>query len=482
MKPTHILIFAIACFSMGCKTFTVNYSSDVSNPIRVKANILIKFDESNLDSEFKDPEVKQSIIDAVRGDLRRNLFYSGNQEVDIQLRIERLEYSNTPWGLLWLPFITVGAPLGRVEGNATVQMDLRSVKGQLIKSYRAEATEARWHNAAYYNSRMTVLSDGGVAREELKKVMEDIKYRVIEDRYQIVQLLEKPPSEDRVTFGPQPIVPSSDVDFNIPKTPMQNPEAIAIVIGISDYLDPDVPRVEHARQDAAMMRQYLINVLGYDEKNILPRNPDQLITSAVFKTLIRQQLPGYIKPGISEVFIYYSGHGAPSTTTQRAFFVPADCNPNYVNDDNGYQLNVFYDDLSKLSAKHLTVVIDACFSGVTSSGGMVIKNASPLFVNIEHPLIGKDNTVIFTASKSDQVSNWYPEKKHGLFTYFYLKGLQGAADLDKDGIITIGEMEQFLLDDNATVPYLSRREFQRLQTPQVLGKEKDRVIVKYQME
>ena len=101
-----------------------------------------------------------------------------------------------------------------------------------------------------------------------------------------------------MTFGPQPIVPSSDVDFNIPKTPMQNPEAIAIVIGISDYLDPDVPRVEHARQDAAMMRQYLINVLGYDEKNILPRNPDQLITSAVFKTLIRQQLPGYIKPGI----------------------------------------------------------------------------------------------------------------------------------------------------------------------------------------
>jgi hypothetical protein len=43
-------------------------------------------------------------------------------------------------------------------------------------------------------------------------------------------------------------------------------------------------------------------------------------------------------------------------------------------------------------------------------------------------------------------------------------------------------MEQFLLDDNKSVPYLSRREFQRLQTPQVMGKEKDRVLVKYQME
>jgi uncharacterized caspase-like protein len=272
------------------------------------------------------------------------------------------------------------------------------------------------------------------------------------------------------------------VDFNIPKTPMQNPDAIAIVVGISDYLDPDVPRVEHARQDAAMMRQYLINALGYDEKNILPRNPDQVITSAVFKTMIRQQISGYIKPGISDVFIYYSGHGAPNTTTQKAFFVPADCNPNFVNDDNGYQLNTFYDDLSKLPCKSLTVVIDACFSGLTASGGMIIKNASPLFVNVEHPLLGKDNAMIFTASKSDQVSNWYPEKKHGLFTYFFLKGLQGSADLDSDGTVTVSEMERYLLDENSSVPYLSRREFQRPQTPQVMGKEKGRVLVKYQME
>ena len=80
------------------------------------------------------------------------------------------------------------------------------------------------------------------------------------------------------------------------------------------------------------------------------------------------------------------------------------------------------------------------------------------------------------------MSNWYPEKKHGLFTYFFLKGLQGAADLDGDGAVTVSEMERYLLDENSAVPYLSRREFQRIQTPQVMGKEKGRVLAKYQME
>lgn len=475
-----IILSALLLFT-GCSPVIVNYSSDVSNPVRVKANILVRLDDSKLAPDFLDPETKRSIVDAVKNDLKRTLFYTGNSEVDVRVKIEKLEYANVLWGMLWFPLWIVGAPVGRVSGEAIVQLDIRSSKGKLLKSYRAGSSDSKWYNSVFYNKNSTTVFDGGIARAVLKDAMEDIKYRIIEDRYSIVALLENPEEDARLASGLQPVVPSSDVDFNIPKTPMHDPDAVAIVIGIADYLDSDVPRVEHARQDAAMMRQYLVNVLGYDEKNILPRNPDQLITASVLKTMIRQQLPGFVRPGISDVFVYYSGHGAPSTTTQKAFFVLADCNPNYVNDDNGYQVDAFYDDLSKIPCRNLTVVIDACFSGL-SGGGMIVKNASPLFVNVEHPLLGKDNATVFTASKADQVSNWYPEKKHGLFTYFFLKGLQGAADLDGDGNVTVGEMERYLLDENATVPYLSRREFQRVQTPQVIGKEKDRVLVKYQTE
>ena len=175
----------------------------------------------------------------------------------------------------------------------------------------------------------------------------------------------------------------------------------------------------------------------------------------------------------------YCGHGAPNTTSQKAFFVPADCNPNYVNEDNGYLVDAFYDDATKLPCRSITAVLEACFSGLSGGGGMIIKNASPLFINVQHPLLVNDSTTIFTASLSDQVSNWYPEKKHGLFTYFFLKGLQGAADLNHDGKITEGEMEQYIRDENTAIPYLSKREFQRPQIPQVIGQDKQKVLVKY---
>jgi len=475
--PYLALIPLLSLF--GCSPLTVNYASNIASPVRVKANILVKFDDSKLSSDFQEPETRQSIVNAVSRDLQKSLFFAGEEEVDVLVKIEKLSYDNSLWGLFWFPFWVVGAPAGRVTGEAVVQIDIRSPKGELLKSYRGEFAQSRWYNTVYYNRESTLNPDGGIARDALKEAVERIKYRIIEDRYSIVQLLENPQPDANTASTRIPVVPSSDVDFNIPKTAMQNPDAVAVVIGISDYLDPGVPRVDHAREDAYSMRQYLVNTLGYDEKNILPRDPDLVMTAGAMKTLLRQQLPAYIKPGLSDIYVYYSGHGAPKTTTQKAFFVPADCNPNFVNEDNGYPVSAFYDDLARLSYRSLTVVLDACFSGQSGGGGMLIKNASPLFVTVENSLIAKEHTVFFTASRAAQVSNWYPEKKHGLFTYFFLKGLQGDADLDKDGSVSVSEMERYLLNERNGVPFWSLREFQRPQTPQVLGTDTARVLVKY---
>jgi hypothetical protein len=463
----------------GCAPIAINYTTDVKNPVRVKANVIVKMNEAELAPAFSDRETKQSIIDVVRSDFQQNLFFTGNREIDLQVKIEKLEYSNDPWGLLLFPLIVIGLPVGKVSTEVVVVAEVRSPAGVLLRAYRSAQAASKWYNTAYYNSSALAVYNGGIASDALKSAIEDIKYQILEDRYKIVQSLENPQAPQIGIETAVNVVPFSDVDLNIPKTSMHSPDAVAVIIGISDYQDPDIPKVEYARQDAAFMRQYVVNTMGYDEKNILPRNPDQVITVGVFKTLIRQQLPSYIKPGISDVFIYYSGHGAPNTTTQKAFFVPADCNPNYINEDNGYLVNTFYDDLSKLPCRSLTVVLEACFSGLSGGGGMLIKNASPLLISVQHPLLGRDSTTIFAASSSDQVSNWYPEKKHGLFTYFFLKALQGAADLNGDGAITMGEMEQYLQNENTTVPFLSRREFQRLQTPQVIGKDKERVLIKY---
>jgi hypothetical protein len=62
-----------------------------------------------------------------------------------------------------------------------------------------------------------------------------------------------------------------------------------------------------------------------------------------------------------------------------------------------------------------------------------------------------------------------------LFTYFFLLGLRGAADVDEDQRITTGELASYLAE---TVPYQARRLRSRRQVPRVEG-DMERVLVDY---
>jgi len=264
---------------------------------------------------------------------------------------------------------------------------------------------------------------------------------------------------------------SVDVDENIPRTGASNPDAVAVVIGVFEQKYSDVvPQVAYAKRDAYTVRDYLIHTLGYAPENILPQDPDELMSAGAMKALMKDQLPATIKKDrSSDVFVYYSSHGAPSTSTQEAFLVPWDCDPNRLSEHNSYSVKEFQADLARLEARSVTLVMDACFSGQIRSGTSIFRNISPVMIEVENPFAAQEGMVVFASSAPTQVSNWWPAKRHGMFTYVFLKGLQGAGDLDADGRLTVQELETFLCDENEGVPYWSLREYQRLQVPVVVG-------------
>jgi len=51
--------------------------------------------------------------------------------------------------------------------------------------------------------------------------------------------------------------------------------------------------------------------------------------------------------------------------------------------------------------------------------------------------------LVFTACEADEVSRESSEYGHGVFTYFLLKGLQGEADIDRDGKVTLDEAIEY---------------------------------------
>jgi uncharacterized caspase-like protein len=74
--------------------------------------------------------------------------------------------------------------------------------------------------------------------------------------------------------------------------------------------------------------------------------------------------------------------------------------------------------------------------------------------------------VVLAASSGDQISSTYEEKGHGLLTYFFLKGLQGEGDLNKDGVIEMAELYEYV---KPNVQRVARKQYNTEQTPQLLG-------------
>ncbi len=267
---------------------------------------------------------------------------------------------------------------------------------------------------------------------------------------------------------------------NPPKTLARNPDAIAVVIGNRDYENKDIPSVDFAINDSATVKKYLVNVLGFKSGNIIyEENASKAKMEAIFgnRDSYKARLYSYLKEGKSDIFVFYSGHGAPDIESKRGYFVPSDAEANIIA-ITGYSLDTFYENITKISEEmkspNVTIVIDACFSGATE-GGMIMKNASPITIEIKNPIIKSKNIVVMTASNGSELSSWYPEQKHGLFTYFFLKTLRdrvNQGDLD----ITVGEVFASIEDKTEGLPYLARRLYQRTQTPQIQGNKEIRLI------
>ena len=85
---------------------------------------------------------------------------------------------------------------------------------------------------------------------------------------------------------------------------------------------------------------------------------------------------------------------------------------------------------------------------------MLIAGARPALIKVDGTKMPSDKIIAFAGSKGNQISSSYPEKEHGLFTYYLLKGLRGPADTDNDKTITLGELYSYV---TTNVSKVSRR-------------------------
>ncbi|MBM4137492.1 MAG: hypothetical protein FJ241_11785, partial [Nitrospira sp.] len=163
-------------------------------------------------------------------------------------------------------------------------------------------------------------------------------------------------------------IAEDDVDAP-PITNMRNLDAVAVVIGISRYENRDIPNVDYARRDAETLKKYLVNTLGFKETNI-KEFYDEQATNTKLTSYFKTHLKNRVRPNISDVFVFYSGHGVPENN--EAYFVPYDLDPSDIK-TTGYAVKELYKQMEDIKARSITIVIDACFSGKSEGDTPVIR-------------------------------------------------------------------------------------------------------------
>ena len=101
----------------------------------------------------------------------------------------------------------------------------------------------------------------------------------------------------------------------------------------------------------------------------------------------------------------------------------------------------------------------------------MVAGSKPIALKQSETAYPPEFTVI-TASTMDQVSWSSPDLKHGLFSYYLMKGMEGDSDLNKDGKVTVAEMQEYLTDKVGR----HAMGMNRNQQPQLFGNG-DRVLV-----
>ena len=218
-------------------------------------------------------------------------------------------------------------------------------------------------------------------------------------------------------------------------------DAVAIIIGIQNY--KRVPKADFANSDAKEFYEYAIRGLGIKPENIKLLVDEEADDINIIKAF-ENWLPLQVNKAKTDVYVFYSGHGLPSNDGKSLYFLPHGVDKELLSRTAVGQAEV----VSALVAskpKSVTMFIDACYSGQTRGGETLLASAKPLALKADTNVFPSNFTVI-SASANDQISSSSPELKHGIFSFYLMKGMEGDADGTKDGKITAGEMQEYVSD------------------------------------
>ncbi len=235
--------------------------------------------------------------------------------------------------------------------------------------------------------------------------------------------------------------------------PKPSREQWAVVIGVGHYNNAAIPQLHYTVADAELVQQVLVGQGGFKKDNVL------LITDKTERKPTLRDLKWALGTFLARsakkddlIVIFFAGHGAPEVDPRGAesdglakYLVPSDADPNDLY-STALPMDEFQTIFDRIEAERVVVFVDACYSG--AAGGRTFASKRTRAARVDEVFLDRltrsKGRAILTASRGSEVSLEVPELGHGLFTHYLVQGLRGAADLDRDGIVSLQELYQYL--------------------------------------
>jgi hypothetical protein len=130
----------------------------------------------------------------------------------------------------------------------------------------------------------------------------------------------------------------------------------ALLIGVNDYHDPNLPNLDYPIADAENLYSILVTDYAFDKENItLLKNAKRADINIALDNLALKITPE------DNLLIFYAGHGWWDQKADIGYWLPADASKTYKTE--WFRNSTLCDYIREINSKHTLLITDACFGG-----------------------------------------------------------------------------------------------------------------------
>lgn len=224
------------------------------------------------------------------------------------------------------------------------------------------------------------------------------------------------------------------------------PQIWAVVVGISEYQDKSL-NLGYADADAKSVYDFFRSPSGgaLDGDHVALLINENATRANIIKALTDKFYRAFEN---DMIMLFIASHGQPDPVGNEVYFLGHDTDKSNLSGTGVSQIDI-EKIFSRSRAKKKIWIADACHSGGAglSTGGMRGDAEAALINKLLFGMaLASDGMAMFTASSSSEYS--YENESwgggHGVFTHYFMEGLKGAGDQNKNGLVEIRELYEYV--------------------------------------